>query len=133
MSFESSWHLIALAVIGNFVLGALWYAPFLFGSAWAKANGFKLAKMKGGWKRYVASLLSSIILASVLFGISERFDLAHHWEAIRVGFCLWLGLIVTSQAGGVIWRKYPFKAYLINIGYHLVSVAGILWFYSFWL
>ena len=31
---------VLVAAISAFVLGGLWYAPFLFGGAWKKANGF---------------------------------------------------------------------------------------------
>jgi hypothetical protein len=31
---------VVVAAISAFVLGGLWYAPFLFGGVWKKANGF---------------------------------------------------------------------------------------------
>ena len=31
---------VLFSAIAVFVLGALWYSPFLFGRAWVKAHGF---------------------------------------------------------------------------------------------
>ena len=39
MSTLNIWAIL-VATVSAFLLGALWYAPFLFGKAWQRANGF---------------------------------------------------------------------------------------------
>jgi len=46
-----------------------------------------------------------------------------------VGFCVWLGFVVTTQISSVIWGKMPFQLFLINTGAKLLSflvMGGII-------
>ena len=50
---------VLVAAISAFVLGGLWYAPFLFGGAWKKANGFGANEPPpAGAKIFVISFVS---------------------------------------------------------------------------
>jgi hypothetical protein len=46
MSFDVlgdlNWLVVLVAAVAYFVLGALWYAPPVFGKVWAAAGGFDL-------------------------------------------------------------------------------------------
>src|SRR5438034_2765009 len=55
---------VLVAAISAFALGGLWYAPFLFGGAWKKANGFGAdGPPPAGAKVFVISFILSLVMA----------------------------------------------------------------------
>src|SRR5437762_3047233 len=82
------WAVLAAAV-SAFVLGGLWYAPFLFGKAWKGANGFGSEEpLTAGAKVFVISFVLSLIIG-VNLAISEdgRGVGRDGW----ISFGIWLG------------------------------------------
>jgi hypothetical protein len=55
---------VLVAAISAFALGGLWYAPFLFGGAWKKANVFGADEPPpAGAKIFVISFVLSMVMA----------------------------------------------------------------------
>jgi RsiW-degrading membrane proteinase PrsW (M82 family) len=55
---------VLVAAISAFVLGGLWYAPFLFGGAWKRANVFGTDEPPpAGAKIFVISFVLSLVMA----------------------------------------------------------------------
>ena len=46
LTFDVNWIAIAVLVIANMALGAIWYGP-LFGKPWMEATGIKMDDMEG--------------------------------------------------------------------------------------
>ena len=124
---------ILVAAIAAMVLGFIWYSPQVFGNEWMKLmkigkKQIAQAKKKGMSKTYltmlISSLLTSYILASfiALLGITEAIDGA------LLAVMLWLGFIATTTLSSILWEGKPAKLYILNNGYHLVSlvVMGII-------
>ncbi len=55
------------AAIAAMVIGSVWYGP-LFGKLWMKEMGYssKDTQSDGMWKRYVVTLINSLIMMLVL-------------------------------------------------------------------
>lgn len=43
--------------------------------------------------------------------------------AVEAAFWLWLGFIATVTLGGVLWEGKPWKLWIFNNGYQLISLA----------
>ena len=121
-AFTPNWLAVFLAAISTFVLGGLWYAPMIFGSAWSKLNRFtpeEMASRKMGQVfafSFVLTLISAINLAfflgskpSIGFGALAGF-LVGVWVAASFG--------ITS-----LFEKKAMPLFLINAGYHVVSFS----------
>jgi hypothetical protein len=114
------WALLASAV-SAFVLGGLWYAPFLFGSAWKRANGFTTnppPEPKIFVLTFVCSLVMSLNLAmflnnpktTVAFGAAAGFAAGFGWAG--------MGLAIVA-----LFERRPWRYILINGGYLTVALT----------
>ncbi len=114
---------ILVAAISAFVLGGLWYAPFLFGKAWQRANGFgetppatNMGKVFG--ISFILTLVMSINLAMFLnaptattaFGAAAGFAAGFGWVAMGIG-------IVS------LFERRPWSYVFINGGYLTVALT----------
>lgn len=111
---------IFVAAVSTFLLGSIWYAPFLFGKAWMSANNFTEDDLKGGMVKVLGSaLVLEIVMAfnlaafigneaDVTFGAFAGFAAGFGWVA--------LGLGVTY-----LFDRKSFKHWAIDAGYHTVA------------
>lgn len=121
--------LIVVATLVQFVLGALWYSPLLFGKIWmqimevTQMSKEQMQKMQKEMMPFYAlqfflTLFSTFSLVNL--AVYTPFSLYH------VAFWIWLGFIVPTQIAGVIWgntkKRFWLKQTLIMITYQLVGI-----------
>ncbi len=116
---------VLIAAILGFGLGAFWYSPKLFGSQWAAALGMSAVELQAEFSpartygtRFVTTLVAAYVLARILVHTEATTLVA----GIETGFLVWLGFVATFALDRVLFEKRPFKLYLINSGYYLVSL-----------
>jgi hypothetical protein len=118
------------------IVGALWYGP-LFGKKWMALVGMSegelnAAKARGMGKLYalafVGSLLMSYVLAHALVFASFYLGVFGASSGIMVGIWNWLGFVAPVTLSTVLWENKPWKLWVLNNGYYLVSltVMGII-------
>jgi hypothetical protein len=132
--------LTVFALIGAAIsigLGFIWYGKPLFGNAWMKLNGMTMPEkgeeMKNGMKRMLVEVfiqfVASFLTAAVLFMLLRLFGAATFGMAVPIALVLFLGFILPSETGSVLWKgKAPrdlFKMWAISIGYQVVLF--VLW------
>ena len=133
MSFELlgdlDWLAVILAALAYFVIGAIWYAPPLFGKAWMAAGGIPDPRESGGGGGpgpaiyavpLVGSVLSAIALGMIAFAsatdtIGEGIVLG---LVVGVGFAVSIALVTATFESA---KPKPFVWGGINAGYHLVG------------
>jgi hypothetical protein len=122
---------VLAAAAAYFMAGWVWYT-LIFGKIWTKLMGFdKMSKKESeAMKKKMGPSMAFNFLATLLAAYCMAWSVAsgagfYHVSGVvlglQTGFWIWLGFIVTSQLNSVIWDGKPFKLYLINIGYYLVS------------
>ena len=119
---------VLVAGIAAMVLGYLWYGP-LFGKIWMKINKIKKQKKKSMTKEYLMAFIKTLIMAYVLAIFIELTGAALLAGGLIIGFWVWLGFLATVTFSSVIWGKRPFKSWLLDNSFNLLSVllmAGIL-------
>lgn len=114
------WLAVIIATCSTFLIGGLWYSPFLFEKAWLKANNFSQENLK---KRnmslvfaisFLLSFIMSLNLAlfigneGIVFGTFAGFITGFGWVALAIG-------IIS------LFEMRPFKYVLINGGYMIVA------------
>lgn len=115
---EMNYFAVIAAAVAAFVLGGLWYAPFLFGKAWMQASGVteetakqaNMAKVFG--ISFIWSLLGAFVFAMFL-GPRPEFGFA-----TAAGFAAGLFWVAGSFAINYQFERRPLKLLLINGGYH---------------
>lgn len=124
---EVDWLPVFVAAVANMMIGFVWYSDCLFGSLWIQLNRFEQKK------RSVLSILlasiDSLIIAYFIGVFQFVAAITTVLDGMFLGVCLWLGFVVTTQISSVIWGNTPFRLFLIDTGYKLLSfvvMAGII-------
>ena len=68
-NFSMNWLAILVSALIPLIIGAIWYHPKVFGTAWMNATGITEAKIKtmSPTKAYIAAVLLSVILSFYLY------------------------------------------------------------------
>lgn len=126
---------VLIAGIAAMVFGAIWHSPNVFGATWAKLNGFtakdmQKGKAKGGMGgKYFWQFVAILVMAYVLSVFVNFAQAADFLSGMAVGFWAWLGFVATVLIASVLWEGKPFKLYLLNSIYFLITLTimgGIL-------
>lgn len=133
MEFTINYAGVAIATVALIVLGFLWYGP-IFGKKWTALMGFTdadMAKMKerGMAISYVGMLVTTVLTVYVLAMVLQWGNAVTFVEAMIVAFLVWLGFVMTTQAGSVLWEGRSWSLFFLNTLYSLVALflaAGIL-------
>lgn len=134
MLHEINFLSVIMAALANMALGAIWYAPPVFGKAWLELVDAKPRRVKKTeshtWAYYLIGLFSSLTMAFVLafmLSVSEA-DLV---TGFIIAFLLWVGFIGTISLNAVLWGGRDSKLWLLDNAFYLVSLVtmSIIIFY----
>jgi len=123
-----NWVAILVAAAVQMIVGYVWYSPMLFGNAWMKLSGIKKPeKMDDAAKSAMMTsmfwmFVGTIVTAFVLSGFIGYAGAKGLMEGAFVGVMAWLGFMVTSHAGMVLFDRKPFQLYLLNVGHMFVGI-----------
>ena len=126
---------VIIAVVANFIFGALWYMP-LFGKAWAKEMNYDMNGPKPP-----ASVMVRGMVIMIIGNFLMAYVFAHNiavWDpvtwsqppsshtamqnAFAAAFFTWLGFYIPQDMGRIAWEKASFKLFAINTVYHFLSL-----------
>ncbi len=127
---------VVVAAAASIILGFLWYGP-LFGKPWMKLVGMTKEKIdadkkKGMGKTYALMTLGTLVMAYVLAHTTEFAMTYTKTYGVTGGFMsgiwTWVGFVAPVKMGDQLWGNKPWKLFLIEGGYYLVSlvVMGII-------
>ena len=113
----------AVAALATLGVGAIWYAPPIFGDAWAREAGLaeKPSREKAIRTMLIGYLISLVVTCTLswLLGPSPAFEHAT-WSCTLIGAVLVGGSYAINTAfGGRSWRMF-----LIDWGYHTLQFAA---------
>ena len=128
VSVDIHWWAIIGAAVVNMVLGAIWYAPMLFGSAWMAEMG-----KKGQMKMQPGNMLAMFIIALGIGYVLSHFVAYAGANTFKLGVeaGVWasLGFFALPMASGTFAGGSSWKLWAIVSGYWVVSLSlmgGIL-------
>jgi Protein of unknown function (DUF1761) len=114
---------ILASAISAFLLGGLWYSPFLFGWVWKKANGFGSDEPPAATgKIFAISFLLSLIMAVnlAMFLNDPKTNLV--WGA-TAGFLAGFGWVAMGIGVVSLFERRPWTYVLVNGGYLTVALV----------
>lgn len=135
--------LIILASVVQFILGAIWYSPLMFGKWWMQIMEVselpkeELQKMQKSMAPFYVvqialTVLSTFVLAMFIYYL-QMANVGFH--AYGVAGWVWLGFIAPTQVACVIWantkRKFWAKQIFIMLSYQLVGLMITAFILSF--
>jgi hypothetical protein len=116
---------IAAATLVNMVVGALWYSPLLFATAWLKEIGKSKDELKGQGRAMGLALLTNVFVAFVMAVIFARIGVGTVYGGLSIAFLLWIGFSLTTQIIHAIFHGNSLKLLAINAGNGLLSYLGM--------
>ncbi len=114
---------ILVSAVSAFVVGALWYSPFLFGAAWKKANCFGTNEPPAAsGKIFATSFVLSLVMAVnlALFLNDPKTTLA--WGA-TAGFLAGFGWVAMGIGVVSLFERRPWSYVAVNGGYLTVALV----------
>ena len=118
-----NWLAILVAAVVNMVLGALWYAPFLFGKAWMEEMGDKVKEMKPSPARLLGMFIIALGIGYIMTHFVAYAGAADFAMGMETGIWAALGFTVLTAASATFAADGSWKLWLINNGYWVVSLA----------
>jgi len=116
---------VLVAAVVSFVLGAAWYSPWLFAKAWSTSpgrNADEVKKQSITWT-YLVGFAADLVLAFVFAVVVQGLGIRGIISGMQAGFFAWLGFIATTGLKTYMYAGHPRKLYIIDFGYHLVSLV----------
>lgn len=128
---------VLLAAIVYFVIGAIWYSPFLFGRYKSHEHIAPMPEnvttppdvKQKHWLRligpYIGEFIIALIIAYVLtlfIQISQAEEIA---EGIAVALWVWIGFIATTHFSAVLWDRKTVYHFFIHAGFMLVGFLAM--------
>jgi len=124
MSVHINYLAVLVVAIITFIIGGLWYSPALFGPRWMLAVG----KSEQDLKRtnmgvaYTGAFVSAVMMAYVLalfIGFTQAKTIL---SGAGIGLWAWVGFVAAPKLSNYLFSGWSRDLYLINNGYHLVSL-----------
>ena len=135
---EVNYTLVIVATLAQFVLGAVWYSPLLFGKWWmefmecAKLSQEELKKMQSAMGPFYLLQLFLTLFTTVSF--ANLMPYINTFSIYHIAFWIWIGFVAPVQIGTVIWGKTEQKFWLrqifVMITNQLASLMLAAWILS---
>jgi len=119
---ELNYWAILSASIAMFIFGMLWYGP-IFGKQWMKYTGLVMESGQNPFQKkmmpaylltFVGNFVEATFLLFFTFLVATQF-----WH---MALMLWLGFMVFSAMGPVLWEKKSWGLFFLNSLYRLGSL-----------
>src|SRR5687768_10502908 len=108
MSFDSlgelNWLAVIVATLAYWVIGAIWYAPPVFGRSWARAGGIEIPEdRRPDPKTIVGPLVTAFIatVATAMLAFATASNTVS--EGLALGLVVGIGYAVTLTALGALF------------------------------
>lgn len=117
------------AALTSYIIATLWYAV-IFSKLWKKLTG--ISDMKPSPGKMIIVFIGAFVMSFVLFHIiafeNAYLDTIGITGGLMAGFHCWLGFIAPSTLINVIYEKRPWKLWLLDNSFWLISllVMGII-------
>lgn len=123
------WPIVA-AGVASVLIGWVWYHPRVFGTTWMRLANVTPEMAERGKKMMPLSILVSLgggmLIAYVMNYVGIAFHIFDWVGAIfELALWSWLGFVVPTSLGTILWEQRPFKLYLINTLYWLVTFIAM--------
>ena len=115
---------VLLCGISSMVLGAIWYAPPLFGKAWQRLTGLSDEALAGGNMAliYGGAFLLSLAAAYVFaMFLGSEMGLA---GSVAAGAAAGLFWVAAAFGINYLFERRPLRLWLINGGYHFLQFTS---------
>ncbi len=120
---------ILLSGFASVIIGWVWYHPNTFGTAWMQMTHVTPEMAERGrrymWPTTLVAFLASMLLAYVMSYVGVALHIGDWIGSVELGLVSWSGFALPVILGSLIWEQKPFKLFLINALYWLLTFIVI--------
>jgi hypothetical protein len=120
---------ILVAAIVAFLIGGLWYSPFLFAKQWMAAHAHTpedVAKMKADAPRaYAISFVAFLVMGAILQLLLNHLGVQTWQGGVLWAAHIWLGVAATIGLMANVYSGKKFSIFVIDTGYQLVYLVAM--------
>ncbi len=120
---------VAVATIIYYVIGLIWYSPWIFGNQWGRHEESVKENQEHFYSHpfvsYLTEFVISLIIAYVLAVFIQISQAEEIVEGITIAFWVWIGFIATTHFSAVLWGRKTVKHFLIHAGFILVGLMAM--------
>jgi len=123
---------VLVAAVLAFILGALWYSPALFASAWMRAHGYgdeQIARMRArAAKSYAGSFVCFVVMAFAMSALVARVQPVGVLGGLKLGALVGVGFAAMVSLIANLYSDKPRAAWAIDAGYQVayLVVMGVV-------
>ncbi|MDC0948838.1 DUF1761 domain-containing protein [Gammaproteobacteria bacterium] len=115
---------IAVSAVAVFILGWLWYSPWMFGQRWMALRGIdtdssQSIDMLGPM---LAAAVTSLLMAASLHYVVHWIGINDWIAALRLGLLIGVGVLALSRFSDTMFHRGNLTLWLIESGFRAVSV-----------
>ncbi len=116
---------VIVAALVPMILGAIWYAPAVFGNVWMQLVGKKPEDLQKGTlpQAYGMMFVGALVLSFVLAHVLRWANAATAINGVKVALTVWIGFVLATSAGAYVFEGRPAKLYWLNNGYHGIALV----------
>ncbi|HJU75116.1 MAG TPA: DUF1761 domain-containing protein [Gemmatimonadaceae bacterium] len=116
---------VFVAALIPMVVGAIWYAPFLFGRAWERAHGYddptRMAALQENVTRnYLVAFVTYLVMALVLRFFLYRLAASDARSALQIATLCWLGFVVTVSLTSILFAQQHLSLWGIDGSFQFI-------------
>lgn len=122
--YKTNYAAIVVAAVAHWIVGALWFSPWLFSDAWIRANGFtpeQLEKMGTPISFFVLTFLAPLLTAYVLALVIRYARVVTALGGAAVGCMLAAGFVAAENLPHTVMAHRSIALYMIENGYAVVG------------
>jgi len=117
---------VLVATLASMILGAIWYAPPVFGKQWMKLTGLTEKDAKDNRGAPMALMLVGALVAAYVMAYFVGYTGAQTiGDGIRLGAWIGIGFVFTAAMGETIFSRRPTKLLAITSGYQVINLIMI--------
>ena len=120
----NGWAVLVARVVG-YAIGAVWYAPSVFGKPWLAALGRSKDQLGDPVKPMVVQFFLTLVIAAVLAVVVVRFGAVTWIEGAAIGFVLSAGLVATSLLTDWMFCGFNMTLYWLQVGHKIVNITAM--------
>ena len=123
---------VVITALATMVVGALWYARFLFGGIWMDLIGKTQEELEaqGNQVQAFASVTVAALVTSYVLALFVHFTGAQSFvDSLVMGLWLCVGIVIATSLGHYVFSGFSFRLWSLDNGRHLVTIpiiSGIL-------
>ncbi len=113
---------VGLSAILYAIIYFVWYSKWLFGITWLKHSDLKTTELKKTrWVRFFWNFIVGLIISYFIAFFEAYLSVTTVSDGMFIGFCLWLGFVVTTLLSPAVWARRSMVLFFIESGAKLLA------------